>query len=106
MLLGKSDRNLCNSQLNLQKNFNKRSTNHTRGTMNRQEATAILHEILLDCNGALLASSVYLSQTSPDSFQLGINCSLDDFLRKCINGVVKRHQLKVTEQAGKAVISS
>jgi len=74
--------------------------------MNRQEAIAILREILLECDGALLGSSVYLSLTSPGSYQLGINCSLDDFLRKCISDVVKRHQLKVTEHDGKTVIFS
>jgi hypothetical protein len=72
--------------------------------MNRQEATIVLRELLTDCDGALLSSSVSLSTNGSGIHSLNIKCSLDDSLRKCVNEVAKRHHLNVTEQAGKVTI--
>jgi hypothetical protein len=74
--------------------------------MNRQEATSLLREFLIECDGSLMASSVSLSSTGSENYQLNINCLLDDFLRKCINKIVERHQLKMREHDGKITISS
>jgi hypothetical protein len=72
--------------------------------MNRKEATLVLRELLDECDGALLTSSVSLSPQALGSYQLVINCQLDDFLRKCINTVAARRTLNVKEQGGTVTI--
>jgi hypothetical protein len=72
--------------------------------MDREEAAIVLRELLVKCDGALLSSSFSLSATESGGYRLSVNCLLDDPLRKCVNGVAKRHQLNVTEQAGKVTI--
>ena len=66
--------------------------------MDRQEAAKVLREILGECDGSLLMSSVSISPVAPtraegSSFELRINCGLDDYLRRCINTVLERHKL-------------
>jgi hypothetical protein len=63
-----------------------------------------MHELLVECDGALLSSSFTLSTTEKGGYKLNVNSLLDDSLRKCVNNVANRHQLKVTEQAGKVTI--
>lgn len=77
--------------------------------MDRQEATQVLREVLGECDGSLLMSSVSLSPVNParaenSSFELRINCGLDDYLRKCINSVVVRHNLSMKELGDSVVI--
>ncbi|MGD0644379.1 MAG: hypothetical protein ABSA75_05690 [Candidatus Bathyarchaeia archaeon] len=77
--------------------------------MDRQEAAKVLSEILSECNGSLLMSSVSISHISPNktagsSFELKINCELDDYLRKCINAVLERHKLAIRELANSVII--
>jgi len=77
--------------------------------MDRQEATRVLREILGECDGSLLMSSVSLSPVIPmradnSSFELRINCGLDAYLRKCINSVVERHKLSMKELGNSVVI--
>lgn len=77
--------------------------------MDRQEAVKVLHEILGECDGSLLMSSVSISPASPtraarSSFELKINCGLDDYLRKCINAVLERHNLAMNELGNSVTI--
>jgi hypothetical protein len=56
--------------------------------MERQEAVKVLSEIS-ECDGSLLMISVSISPIGPtkvevSSFELKINCSLDDYSLKCI----------------------
>ena len=76
--------------------------------MERQEAAKVLREILGECDGSLLMSCVSLAPVVPlreeeSSFELRINCELDDYLRKCINVVLERHKLAMKE-LGRAVV--
>jgi hypothetical protein len=77
--------------------------------MDRQEAAKVLREILGECDGALAMSSVSISPIAPNrtegsSFQLQIDCGLDDYLRKCINAVLMRHKLAMKELANSVII--
>jgi hypothetical protein len=70
--------------------------------MERHEAVRVLREILGECDGALLMSCVSISPIAPfraegSSFELKINCVLDDYLRKCINAVLEKHKLAIKE---------
>ena len=76
--------------------------------MDRQEAVKVLREILGECNESLLLSCVSLwptptTQQESSSFELRINCWVDDYLRKCINSVLTRHKLAMKE-LGNAVV--
>ena len=76
--------------------------------MDRKEATKVLREILGECDGSLLMSGVSISPIYPrgaegSSFELKINCALDDYLRKCINAVLVRHKLTMKE-LGKSIV--
>ena len=77
--------------------------------MNRQEAAKVLREILGECDGSLLMSCVSLLPVPPaeantSSFELRINCWLDDYLRKCIKSVIERHKLAMKELGNAVVI--
>ena len=77
--------------------------------MERQEAVKVLREILGECDGSLLMNSVSISAIGPtkvegSSFELKINCSLDDYLRKCIGAVLERHKLAMKEIANSVII--
>jgi hypothetical protein len=80
--------------------------------MDRHEAVKVLREILSECDGALLMSSVSLLLVSPDrgknssSFELRIGCCLDDYLRKCISAVLEKHNLAIRELGSSVVIYS
>ena len=51
-----------------------------------------------------MASSVSLSPINSGKYDLTLSCTLDSFLRGCVNAVVERHQLKMNEQNGKILI--
>jgi hypothetical protein len=77
--------------------------------MDRQEAAGVLREILGECDESLLLSCVSLSPIASDkqassSFELRINCGLNDYLRKCINAVLERHKLAMKELGNAVVI--
>jgi hypothetical protein len=77
--------------------------------MNRQEAVKVLQEIIGECDGSLSMSSVSLSpialnKAPSSSFELRINCRLDDSLRTCINAVLERHKLAMKELGASLVI--
>jgi len=77
--------------------------------MERQEAVKVLREILGECDGSLLMISVSISPIGPtkvegSSFELKINCSLDDYLRKCIGAVLERHKLAMKEMPNSVTI--
>jgi hypothetical protein len=74
--------------------------------MNRQQATAILRELMIECDGALLGSSVSLTTTQLNNYSIDMHVQLDDTLRKCINRVLKKHQLAMKEHTGKVTISN
>jgi len=77
--------------------------------MDRKEAVKVLREILSECDGSLSLSTVSISpialtKTEDSSFELKINCALDDYLRKCIRPVLERHKLAMKESGGSFVI--
>lgn len=79
--------------------------------MDRQEAVKVLREILGECDGSLLMSCVSLSPVVPtraeeSSFELRIDCGLDDYLRKYINAVLEIHKLAMKELGSSFVIFS
>ena len=77
--------------------------------MERAEAVKVLREILGECDGALLMNSVSISPVGPtkaagSSFELKINCSLDDYSRKCIGAVLEKYKLAMKEIANSVTI--
>ena len=72
--------------------------------MDRQEATSVLRELLIECDGALLSSSVSLASKDTGKFLTKLNCFLDAPLMKCVNAIVRRHGLKMNEQNGKVTL--
>ena len=77
--------------------------------MDRQEAARVLREILRECDGSLLMSSVSILRVGQNSgesssFELRINCVLDDCLRKCISDVLERHNLAMKELESSVII--
>jgi hypothetical protein len=75
--------------------------------MDRKEATMVLREIMGECDGLLLMTCVSLSPTAPirdDSFELRIHCGINDYLRRCINTVLQKHQLSMKESNSSLVI--
>jgi len=77
--------------------------------MERQEAVKVLREILKECNGSLSMSNISVSpihhkETTVSSFELKINCSLDDYSRKCIGAVIERHKLAIKEMPNSVTI--
>lgn len=75
----------------------------------RKEAVKVLREILSECEGALLMSSVSISSIAPSrtedsSFELKINCVLDNYLRKRINTILERNKLAIKELDNSVVI--
>lgn len=76
--------------------------------MDRREAVKVLREILSECGSSLLMSSVSISPIAPNmggsSFELKINCMLDDYLRKCIDAVLERNKLAMRDLGNAVVI--
>ena len=67
--------------------------------MDRKEATKVLREILSQCEGKLLMNSVSLlpitQSGTKDSFELKIDCVLDNDLRKCFKTVLEKNKLEI-----------
>jgi hypothetical protein len=78
--------------------------------MDREEALAALHEILDACKESVIMNSVSLDNPpiSPTSksYQIKINCTLDNLSKQCIAPIVKKHQLFLKESEGFVVIQS
>ena len=79
--------------------------------MDRKEAIKVLREIISECGGELLMSSVSLlpvahSGTEGSFFELKIGCVLDDDLTKCFNTVLERNKLAIKELDNSVVIYS
>ncbi len=77
--------------------------------MERHEVVKVLREILGECDGSLLIYSVSISPIDPtkaagSSFELKINCSLDEYSRKCIGAVLEKHKLAMKEIANSVTI--
>jgi hypothetical protein len=75
----------------------------------KQEAMVVLHDVLTECAGALLAHCVLLVPVAPktllnyDRFEVHIVCMVDDDLRHCVNTVVVKHKLAL-RQLGKVLV--
>jgi hypothetical protein len=82
------------------------------GTMNRQEAVAILREIFEACSELIDMNYVSLNPTdaqirkTADDNELHIKCALDERLRRCILPILEKHQLKMKESKGSIIIYS
>jgi hypothetical protein len=77
--------------------------------MDRKETVKVLREILSECDGSLSMSSVSISpialtKAECSSFELKINCALDDYLRKCIDAVLERHKLAMRDLGSSFII--
>jgi hypothetical protein len=80
--------------------------------MDKQQAIAVLRDVLAECAGSLLARCVSLASVAPmhpktlmdySQFEVRITCMVDDDLRRCIGRVVEKHKL-ATRQEGNQII--
>ncbi len=77
--------------------------------MDKEEAGAVMRDVLAECAGSLLDRCVLLVPVVPhileDYGQWGVHiaCMVDDDLRRCIDTVVAKHKL-ATRQTGNVVI--
>ena len=80
------------------------------GTMNRQEAIALLREILEACRGLIEMNYASLNladaqiRKSADDYELHIKWVLDERLRLCLTPILEKHQLKIRESKGSIII--
>jgi len=76
--------------------------------MDREEALAVLHEILEVCKESILMNSVSLDNppisSTSKSYQIKINCILDSISKNCIAPILKKHKLFLKESEGFIVI--
>jgi hypothetical protein len=88
------------------------SSKTARGTMNRQEAIALLREILEACNELIDMNYVSLNpadaqiRKSANDNELHIKCTLDERLRQCLSPILEKHKLKMKESKGTIIIYS
>jgi hypothetical protein len=79
--------------------------------MDMQEASVVLHDILAECAGSLLARCVSLVPVAPQTLQdyglyeVHIVCMVDDDLRRCISTVVNKHKLAMRQTGNKIILS-
>jgi archaellum biogenesis ATPase FlaH len=80
------------------------------GTMNRQEAIALLREILEACRGLIEMNYVSLDladaqiRKSADYYELHVKWVLDERLRQCLTPILEKHQLSMKESKGSIII--
>jgi hypothetical protein len=80
------------------------------GTMNRQEAIALLREILEACRGLIEMNYVSLNlagaqiRKSADDYELHVKWVLDERLRQCLTPILEEHQLSMKESKGSIII--
>jgi hypothetical protein len=80
------------------------------GTMNRQEAIALLREILEACSELFDMNYVSLNladaqiRKSADDYELHIKSVLDERLRQCLTPILEKHQLRMKESKGSIII--
>jgi len=69
--------------------------------MDRAEALVVLHEILEACKESITMNSVSLDNPpisfTSKSYLIKINCNLDSATKQCIEPVLKKHNLLLTE---------
>ena len=73
--------------------------------MNRQQALALLREIL-EVTNQNSVNAICLNQDSPDSFSLKINVHADEQVRKSINPILAREKLAMKHEEGVLIIYS
>ena len=77
--------------------------------MEKEEAVAVLRDILAECAGSLLARCVLLVPIAPKKledygrYEVHIACMVDDDLRRCVNFVVSKHKLAL-RQTGNVLV--
>jgi hypothetical protein len=79
--------------------------------MNKQEALAVLHELQDAFKEAAIASCVSLdgSQVShilTGGYEIKMKCELDSYSREIIKGIIKKHDVAMTEQNGYVILRS
>jgi hypothetical protein len=78
--------------------------------MNRQEATAVLREIveacreLTDINYVSLNLSDAQIRKDSDGYELYIKCDLSSSLKRCLTPILEKRQLRLKELNGAIVI--
>ncbi len=74
--------------------------------MNRQEATAVLREVLEACQNLLDLNYVSLNPSNakirrePENYELQIKCVLNSSLERCLTPILEKHKLKMKELSG------
>jgi hypothetical protein len=89
----------------------KKETSFEVEEMNRQEATNVLRELIVECDGMLLLSCVSLSHVKTqnpnktEDYEMYISCGINERLRRTMTAVLDRHQLVMKEKnSGSGVI--
>jgi hypothetical protein len=74
--------------------------------MNRQEAAAVLREVLEACQDLVDMNYVSLNPSDAkirkktDNYELYIKCVLDNSLKRCLTPILEKHQLRMKELSG------
>ncbi len=74
--------------------------------MNRQEAVAVLREVLEACQDLMDVNFVSLNPSdakirkNSDSYELQIKCVLNSSLERCLTPILEKHQLRMKELSG------
>ena len=80
------------------------------GTMNRQEAIALLREIIEACSELIEMNYVSLNPADArirkgvDDYELHVKWVLDERLRQCLTPILEKHQLSMKESKGSIII--
>ena len=78
--------------------------------MDMQEASVVLHDILVECAVSLLERCVSLVPVVPQTlldyghYEVQIGCMVDDDLRRCIGTVVNKHKLAMRQTGNKIIL--
>ena len=78
--------------------------------MDREEALAVLHEILKVCKESITMNSISLDNppvsSTSKSYHIKINCNLDSTSKQSIAPILKKHNLFLKEAEGFVIIQS
>ena len=78
--------------------------------MNRQEAVAVLREVLEACQDIMDMNYVSLNPSDAKirkksyDYELHIKCVLNSSLKRCLTPILEKHQLRMKELSGAIII--
>jgi hypothetical protein len=78
--------------------------------MDREDALAVLHEILEVCKESIFTNSISLDyppiSSTSRGYTIKINCILDSTSKQCIEPILKKHKLFLKESEEFVIIQS